>query len=486
MMVFSPCQEKSVRISSIIAAFSVAFSFLWGEEVSLVVQVKGDSANTQTVERSVKGYLDLAALLDSLEGEFRHRGSLKASVRCVSVQASPGTGGCIRTLWEVKDASPVSVDSIAVSGSTRIHVRTLSKMLMPLNSELASERTLLKARHLLNGYGFLTVKGSPYYASYGGERIALVIPVEEQFRNAFSGTAGFRPGPGEIPQITGEIQLHLENPFGSASSMDLMWQRKDAESQILSLSYEEPFVWKSSLGAKFRFYQNLQDGSYVIRKSRISAVKSYSTTGKWSLGVENVTVNVTSDGDSLGLGNHTVRSMVVENEWERRDFFLNPTRGFFLNWSVEAGNFSPAGGHDAILYRIQSRFEVLKALSGRWLMSIGGTGGYVHVTGGMSVPPGEQFRYGGTSSLRGYPEQLFHSSGMVIGQAELRYRVSRYGRFYFFADGAYHNALPKFPFSGGLGLQQSTPVGIFRIEYAMNRGDIPSRGKIHLRLVSQF
>ncbi|MEE9167179.1 MAG: BamA/TamA family outer membrane protein [Candidatus Neomarinimicrobiota bacterium] len=475
-----------MRVSKVITMLTLTTCTIGAKNVSVIVEVSGDSTETDRVVRTIEEPSEVLTLLDSLQAECRRRGLLRASLKWVSLEQSSHEPGRLKTVWEVSDPSPVHIDSIVILGADLTSPVTLWNIVRPVDSEVASQASLLRVQNLFQGYSFLNLRGKPFYATYGEGRVALMIPVEENFQNTFSGTVGYLPRSDAVSQVTGDIQLHVENPFGTASQADLLWQRKDRQSQILSLGYEEPFVWKLNLGARFRFFQNLQDGLYVTRKTHLSGVKSYSSTGKWSLGAENTTVKVTPGGDSLGLKNHTLRSLVVENEWERRDDSWNPTRGFHLRWSSEAGNFSTPGYRSEILFRIQSRFEILRSLSGRWLAAVGGMGGLVHVTGGRSVPPAELFTYGGASTLRGYREQLFRSSAMVIGWFELRYRQGRMSRVYSFVDVALHNVSPKLPFSGGLGIQYKTPLGFLRVEYALNRDDRPSRGKIHMQLLGRF
>lgn len=459
---------------------------LGAEETSLSVQFDTDREDMLVDERRLMGELDLEKFLDSLQVHYLKNGLLKTEVNCISLEWQSDTNRTVKSIWEVTNPTPVSIDSIVTPGINHIIPGTISSLFKPLSSEVASEQSILRAHSLIEGYKFLTYSGRAYYATYGRDNVALVLPLLENFRNTFTGIAGYLPRSSGKPQVTGDIQLHLENPFGTASSADLWWQRKDRKSQVFSLGYEEPFIWKFNIGGRVQFYQNLQDGLFVMRKFHISAVKSYSTTGKWSIGGENSTVNVTEDGDSLGLRDHTVRSLVIENEWERRDISWNPTKGFYFLWRSEVGNFSVTGSQKTILYRLRSRFEIIKHLPGKWLLAMGGIGGYVHLTGKEPVPLSEQFRYGGASTLRGYHEQIFRSNLMMIGQLELRYHLNRFNRFYLFIDGAFYNKNGKLPVSGGMGIQQKIPLGILRLEYALSREDTLSRGKIHIRILGQF
>lgn len=485
-MEFLTSQEKSVRHSNIIVSLAFATAILHASKVTVVVKTEGDTATSRTIVRTVTEESDLAHFLDSLKAQFRMEGSLEASLKCISIGEQPQTADSVVAVWRVSDTSPVPIDSIAVSGISHVDPQKISGIFRPLVSHPASENSLKEANNLLLGYRFLKSRGTPYYARYGRKKVALVFPLGEEFQNTASGAAGYLPGNRQEPQVTGEIRLHLENILGTASLVDLWWQRKDSQSQILSLSYEEPLVWKLNLGAKVHFLQNLQDGLYVMRTSGFSVLKTYIQMGRWSVGGEATTVNATPQGQSMGLTNHSVRSFVIENDVERRDNILNPERGYHFGWSAELGDYADARSPNGMLGRLRLKFLVVKSLTGRWIVSWGAQGGYVHVAGVRSVPVSEQFRLGGASNLRGYREQQFVSPWITMGQLELRYILGRLNRVYLFADGASQASHPRLPFSGGVGLQYNSSLGVLRIEYAMNRHDTPSTGKIHVRLVGQF
>ena len=450
------------------------------------VELSRNGQTADTMLNALMGDSDLETFMNGIGADYQDRGELRTSFNCISIRSLSDSGHTVTTVWEVTGASPVAVDSVAVFGIAHLAPRTLSNIVRPLTSMVASEISLSFARDLISGYKFLEANGSAYYAAYGNQKVAMVLPLKENFRNTVIATAGYQPLENGRALIAGEVQLHLENPFETASIADLWWHRKDNRSQVFSLSYEEPFFWRLQFGGRLWFYQNLQDGLYVMRKSRLSLVKAFSSTGKWSFGGENSDVKVTEDGKGLGLSDHAVRSVIVENEWEKRDSYWNPTGGFFTRVSGEVGDYSTLGSPNLILYRIQSRFEIIRSVWKRWILTFGGNAGYVRLSAQGSVPLSEQFRYGGASTLRGYREQMFHSNWMIITQIEVRYHLGGMSRIYLFVDNALHSTRSELPVAGGLGLQHRTPLGVLRVEYALNRHDSPSQGKIHVRLLGHF
>ncbi|MFQ6674035.1 MAG: BamA/TamA family outer membrane protein, partial [Fidelibacterota bacterium] len=461
------------------AVFAVA------QETELLLEVREGDGAGRTARKTVEQEAHLRAFIGSIQEDHLASGQLKASVNCVILERESPGDGVVKAVWKVAGLFPVFIDSVVVPGH-QLARRTTSGIFAPVKNQVASEKSLLRVYDILKQYRFLSPAGRLYYARYGDENVALVVPLDAGARNSFSGIAGYQPRQNGRPRIAGEIKVSLENTFGTASIARIWWQRKDDVSQILSLDFEEPYVGIFHLGAKASFYQNLQDGLYVLRTSRISVVKPYSRTGKWYLGGENSSVNVTPEGAGLGMVDHSIRSLVIENEWDRRDSFWNPWKGFYVWWSGSVGKVTASAPGPAILTRVRSKFELLKSFTGQWTAVLGGDGGFVHLFGDQKVAPSEQFRYGGASSLRGYREQQFSSSWMVMAKLELRYRLDRVGRLHLVLDGALHEDSPRMPLAAGLGIQQKTPLGVLRVEYALSRQDSPSQGKLHIQLLGQF
>jgi len=486
MMGFLLSLESFVRHFNITILILLFQAIVFSKEISLIVQLDSNSTVTDVRDIRLSSESEFADYVDSLQLHYLRDGLLKTTLSCISLGMKPDTNGEIIIKWKVSNPGPVYIDSIVVLGVNRVFPQTILNFFKPLILDIATEQSLLKAYHLLDGYRSLTFFQKPYYATYQREKVAIVLPVQENFQNSFTGAAGYLPQHTGKPQVTGDIRIHLENPFGTASLADFQWLQKDRKSQMFSISYEEPWVWKFNMGIKALFYQNLQDGLYVKRKFHLSAIKSFSPVGKWSIGGENSSIKTTPEGDSLGIDNHTVRSLVIENEWERRDNTWNPRKGFYLRWNTEVGDYSVVNLHKKILYRFRFLSENLKHLHNRWLLALIGMGGYVHISGLRSIPQSEQFRFGGASTLRGFQEQSMISNWMVIGQLELRYLTGRLNRVYLFLDSAIYEGMQKSPIAGGIGIQQKIPLGTLSLEYALNRDDSPSKGKIHIKLLGQF
>ncbi|MBC8175742.1 MAG: BamA/TamA family outer membrane protein [Candidatus Marinimicrobia bacterium] len=424
--------------------------------------------------------------LNSLLRQYADEGYWQIQITCCGLEREMESKGTILSLWCVDNFEQITIDTVTVMGKTFIRPSIWKKIFAPILSMPADITTLKRVKNIPRMYSFFDFKAEPQYARTDKSDIALVVSVRESFNSRFIGTLGYQPERNKKDRLIGDIQVHLENTFNTASKADLWWYRKDEQSQVLSVSYEEPFIWKLNFGGRFHFYQNLQDGLYVQRKLGISVIKNSQKLGKWYIGGEKQEVTATPTGDSLGIADHTVRTFSIENEWDSRNALWNASRGFYLKWVVNLGDFNTAGGKKSILSRFESQLEWLRGLKKRWIFSLSGYGCMAYIYNDQNLPESEKIRYGGAKTLRGYFEQQFLSDWVILSSLEVRYKLGQVNRFYTFIDLAFQDVITPLPLGYGVGLLQRTPLGVLQLDYALGRDDKLSNGKVHMRLIGEF
>ncbi len=423
----------------------------------------------------------LSNSLDSVRQSLSRDGIWKAQLQLAGAFRDESN---LVSKWSITSPESVTIDTVVLSGAEVLNNRTVAQILKGNTGYPADAASLRQLHNSIVSYPFIDKSGQPFYARLNEDKLSAVVPVQTDFSHSIIATAGYQPESDGNSQITGDIQIGLENPFGSASISKLWWNRKDEQSQRISLSYEDPFLWRFSIGGSFSFTQILQDGLYVQRETSAAVVIPRSFLGRWSFGGTEERVTITDEGDSLGLGGHSIRSIKVQNELDRRASRSNPTTGYLFRFDIGLGDFNPNESERTISLDIRSEGELLKPIFERITLSMAAWGGYFGLASG-AVPLSEKLRYGGASSLRGYVEQAFEADWVVIGQIEMIYVMSTENRVYAFIDGAY-DALNRTPASAGLGLQQKTPLGVLQLDYAVGRKDTPRDGKIHMRLINRF
>jgi hemolysin activation/secretion protein len=106
----------------------------------------------------------------------------------------------------------------------------------------------------------------------------------------------------------------------------------------------------------------------------------------------------------------------------------------------------------------------------------------------------DQIQLGGSKTIRGFNENQFFSNRFTYFTAEYRLLLTQntylfgFGDYGILKDDATHQSYN--PIGLGMGLTYDTPAGVVSFSYAVGKvGDIPfqpTRGKIHVGLVSQF
>lgn len=471
--IFSYLLEKCVHLSRLIT-------------IAVVMGVWLNAADSLMVRLQDRGSDNSDIIRQGIE-QWRHRaiadGRLLATLHLKSIVRSDSEEG-VAIVWDNSEGEPVLTDSAVLRGADDLSPRISAKLASPFVHLPATPLTASRAESLLNQVPFIAVADRPHYRRYGSDKIALVLPVESSFRNSFSGILGYRPGPEGNGRLTGDLSVVLGNLFNSAGTTRIMWKRKDGESQDMTLEETVPFLGDMNFGASAGVHQSLQDGLFLKRRVDLSVKSVPSIIGAISAGLSRTVTVPTDRGEARGIRSYNSRRLAFSHGRDTRDHPLFPARGFAVETRFESGKINSGESETGVLTHLSIRSEWIRPMSGLFSMALASQMGWVSVRGG-SVPKGEKFRYGGAGTLRGYDEQLFRSDWMVIQQMEVRYQMDRSFRLFGFMDGALSPA-PTPPFSGGIGLQQITALGMLTVEYAVNRDSRPSEGKIHLRFSGEI
>jgi len=112
------------------------------------------------------------------------------------------------------------------------------------------------------------------------------------------------------------------------------------------------------------------------------------------------------------------------------------------------------------------------------------------------IPITEQYRFGGTKTVRGYREDQFRGSRIAWSNLEYRYLFGRYSRFFAFVDLGYHyreeplnnelTTIEGFNIGYGIGVRMDTKIGLFGVDYGLAKGDGFSNGMVHVGLTNEF
>jgi outer membrane protein assembly factor BamA len=405
--------------------------------------------------------------------------------------------------WNVASGPKLVIKDIQIAGNTFTKRNViLREIRIPLGSVYNSN----KVDHIserLNKLGFFKKISPPQIFWISKDEGGLFLDVEEGNSSKFDGILGYNPGnTGKGGYFTGLIDISLGNLFGTGRIMQAHMQKRDQKSQDLKFYYREPWVASYPISIGGGFEQLIQDSTYVQRKMTLDV--NMPLIENFSLHGELARVEITPDSIGsyvLGITRSRTLSAAIGIEYDSRNDLFNPRQGIYYQTGVEAGskinlgpyaviqqnNLKQSVQNKRIFVDIEFYWPVLKrevimiTLHGRQIQS-----------NENFIALSDQFRMGGSKTLRGYREFQFMGSRVAWSNAEFRYILGRRSRVFVFMDnGYYYSENPQsrneaYKIGYGFGFRLETGLGIMGIDYGLGKGDSIMNGKIHVSLVNEF
>ncbi|NNK01653.1 MAG: outer membrane protein assembly factor [Desulfatitalea sp.] len=188
-------------------------------------------------------------------------------------------------------------------------------------------------------------------------------------------------------------------------------------------------------------------------------------------------------------------------QYDTRDDFIRPRRGWLSALSMDMSKGFDNNLDDFFKYRFDTRYY--HPLASRVTLAARFWIGYLSPYGGDAPPVDQLFYLGGTSTVRGYEENLlrFDAEGKAVGgqlamtaNVETRIDIGRNFELIPFVDtGSVRQAQAPagnddLRWSAGLGVQYITPIGPMGLFYGMKIDPKPaqSNGQLHLSIGYTF
>ncbi len=242
----------------------------------------------------------------------------------------------------------------------------------------------------------------------------------------------------EPARLSGQVDLKLANLAGTGRRLDLAWSDDGRDRSHFGFGWLEPLLAGTPLDAEALVDHEVRRDVYT--RFRLDGRASLPVAGGW--GVE---VGLGWDRSTFPAGELTrttrqrARGAFVHR---RADPFRSGWAGAFAVESARrrADVREEFAGSSAGEEERQTLIE-LDVDGELWVgdaMSLAGRGSLRDVTGDAgTVPLSEQYRFGGTRSVRGYLEDQFHGERVTHGGVELRLGRPGGSRLYTFFDMGY-------------------------------------------------
>ena len=343
----------------------------------------------------------------------------------------------------------------------------------------------------------------------GIEPNAIIMEVNVKERR--TGTFGVGAGYSTRDGFLGSVTIADTNFRGRGDSISVSFEKSAEESDAhgWTFAFKKPWLDHRETAATFRIYnrtyqfydydtrgalkerymrrysggeitvsrpQSEYSTNYITFRNRKDSYVRHVANG-------NAGDRSTASGKSWRDANFgTTRAIIFQHVTDTRDNIYSPTTGGRVSLSAEFGGLL-GGDFNFQKYDIEHQ-QFFKAgdHSQVWASKIAYGFGHGDLT------EFNQFRVGGQNTLRGYRDDQFRGSRMLLGTLEYRFPLAKKVQGIVFADGGGAWSSGFFPGGGdlygsvGVGVALNTPLGPLRLDYG--RGS--QGGRFHFNIGGGF
>jgi outer membrane protein assembly factor BamA len=450
---------------------------------------------------------DLVAEIAYLVDYFENRGYpfCKVTLDSLVLTDARTEGASLRIELLVDPGPLVLIGEIDVRGNVQTREHVIIRELRMAAGDVYSQKEVDKIPGELMRLGYFRWVNPPRLELHDNGSGRLIIELQEGSANKFDGILGYNPATSDNNGfISGFVNLEFGNLFGTGREVDANWERRSENSQQFRLRYAEPWILGFPFGAEGSIEQIIQDTSYVERKFDFGL--NYIYNEHLSLFAQLGRRRISPDSAGVahfGIPPSRSTDVGLAMTFNSLENPLNPDKGVVYSaafqWSRKTVDL-PLPGQDSRLAafdqkRLSVDFEAYIPLFRFQVFALTLHGRQV-TSDEPVVPITEQYRLGGSKSLRGYREEQFRGSRIAWSNLEYRFLFGRYARFFGFLDLGYFYreeaqaerivATDAWQTGYGIGLRIDTKVGLFGVDYGLARGDSFSDGKVHVGLSNEF
>ncbi|WP_422360601.1 BamA/TamA family outer membrane protein [Reichenbachiella sp.] len=404
-------------------------------------------------------------------------------------------GNQLHVYLQMDLGSRIIYDSLQVSPSGLVKPSFLSKYLRLDYGKNYDERDLEEVKARIQHLPFLSLVDM--HTSFQLKKAKVTLELEPRKVNYFDGILGLVPGrDGEGVEVTGELDLSINNLFQSGKKIDINWTKLEPGSQQLHASYLHPILLGSPLDLYFALDQIRQDTIYSNRSLKLAF--DYRPTRQVSMRIsyESLLGNEL-DNQSGASGDFDIDYYGLAVTWYQLDQLYNPKEGFKIDWNGNIGRKSVINSNapipESTQYRLQFTLEAYKRISPRSVIYLASQNGLIF---NDYLYLNDLFRLGGLQTVRGFNELEFFASKYALVNLEWRYYLDANSYLVAFYDQSFlayeilGGDYSDNPAGLGAGMQFMTERGNFKILYGLGKRDGESfsfaNSKIHFGYTAIF
>ena len=448
----------------------------------LVTLKKGEIINSRTLQDSVQ----------AIQDQYRKDGYILAKITDMNIDHE---GTLKLTINEGV------LEGYKVKGNTKTKDRVIlremrQKVGEPFNSKKA--RRSMQRVYNLGFFEDVNIKMNP-----GVEPNAVVMELDVKEKR--TGTFGIGAGYSSKDGILGMVSIGDTNLFGTGDAINVTYQKSggNRDAQGYTFSYRKPWLDSKETVGTLRIYNRTYE--YDDYNTSGNLVESYMrkySGGEITFGrpVSEYSTNyitlrnrndkyVRHTGGSVypkGRSNTawekdnfgTTRSVTLEHVTDTRDNVYNPMSGGRISLMGEVAGFGGDFNFQKVTIEDQRYTKVGRAhviaLRGQYGVGFG------------HISEFNQYKVGGQTTLRGYRDDQFRGTRMMLGTLEYRFPIASKVQGALFTDwgAAWTSGLTPKNIRGsvGVGIALNTPLGPLRLDYGRGRDG----GRVHFTVGGSF
>jgi len=373
----------------------------------------GNWYNADEVEAAIGSLTDAVGILGYAFVDIRPRVQRDRDKRTVDVT------------FTIQEGPRVFVELVNISGNVRTLDEVIRREVLLVEGDAFNTSKLRRSRQRIRNLGFFERVEIENKAGSAPDKTVIDVSVREKSTGEISFGAGFSSTSG----VLADTSIRERNLLGRGQDLKLGVQIGEKQQQI-DLSFTEPYFLNREVSAGFdvfRTVRDLQSESSFERESLGFALRAgyrvteaLSQSWKYTLREEDIT-DVPSDASAAikeQEGEFVTSAIGQTLLYDKRDSRFTPTDGYFVQFENTLAGF----GGDSRYLRNEVSSGTFFSLAERWILNIGGGGGYI-VGIGDDIRIIDRFFLGG-NSLRG-----FEDSG--VGPRDLATQDSVGGNWYY-------------------------------------------------------
>ncbi len=515
---------KKAEVLYVAAYAGVRYSWLKLTPVAVDVQaLEGSGFNVTPFNKKVFKLNEWQNLQQRLLTYYENNGYPFAKVYLDSVQIDDKS---ISALLKVDKGVLYHLDSMRIIGKLKISQKFLQHYLDIKNGSLYNKEVLTSVDKKMKELAYAKLL-QPSDISMLGSGSILNIYADDKKNSQVNFLIGLLPASTATDklQITGDVNLNLNNVFEQGENILLKWQLLQPKSPRLNLGYTQPYLFNSPFGFNFLFNLFKKDSSYLQLDAQVGTGFQLKNNQKGNLFVQFQNSSLLAGAVDTNLikfqkrlpENIDVKAVNagLEYSFNRTDYLLNPRKGSLLNLktilgvknikpnneilNIKEGGFDYAGLYDSIKsktyqVRLQSTLAYFIKTGKTSTLKLGSDAGMYY---SPTIFRNELFQIGGYKLLRGFDEESIYANKYAVFTLEFRQLLSLNSYLYTFTDAGIvqnkwqqQNSNNQF-ISLGVGISFETKAGLLNLSLAAGKRNdvkfnIREAAKIHFGYINYF